>query len=515
VSVVGWIRRERAPLVIALVAVLLELAAFLALSARPPSGERWFGDRMINAADQAVYLSYVEQIRDGANSLENLFAPAEGARFWLFVHVPIGWFARATGLSAILAHEVALWFATLAAVFLLHAVSRRLVEREADATLATALVVFAGGLGALASGPDVPDLTTETYFHPTLAMGAHIPLSFGLLAYALSTLAADGFTPPSGRRLAGPAALLALLLVHPYFAPLVAVFGAGLLLSGGRAILARCWPYALAGAVALAPHIATHLASPSRRFLLERNPLPLAGWSDWLLATAPWSVLALQRGRRRGPPAVRERWLVLWAASILVALCLPFEWKRKLTEGAGALLVWAAMPTLLALRGRRIVPGVPALVPVLMLASISPLLVHGGHVVAASDPSPEQRRVLYGPEDRFAAWDWLRRHTPGDAVVVVDDPWLAVWTPAYARRRVFCGHPHETPDYAGRRALQAEIFRTGAPARVQALLDAVPADWVLTRGSAPAERVARASWTRVATFGEMTVFSRPSGRPPG
>jgi hypothetical protein len=513
------IRRHAFALFLGFALALVRFCFILDLIAAVPTGTAWLGSTIANPADQAVYLSYLTHVADGANSLVNLFAPPDDGVFFHPFYLLLGWIVRGSHLSPMLAMEVTATTSLFIAAFLLHAVSQHLTDNEHAARLITGLVCGSGGLGwaylVLAthfgwSSANIPDLAGEAFFAPTLLMAPHVLVSFALLPFALSRFWMDA---QNGiRRPTTLAALFFLLLVHPYFAPLVGLVG-WLAWFTQRRPWSFFWPAAGVCAVALLPALWMMVSAPSRRFFLstEAVQLPLAPALAILAAFFPWFLFLAWRWHKSIPLAPPEQFLAAWAVAIGVTLTLPIAWPRKLLQSTGPLFIWLCIPSLLASKAHLRTLGRLFPAAGIFLLVVSPLLVLKTQL-AWTHGSAEQRATFYAPNEAFLAWGWIRQHTEPRALVFPDKVEVGLWTPAFANRATWIGHEFETPDFATKRAELQRFMELQDPRETRATIERSGATVILASSSSSAALFEASldplAWRPAATFGAYTVLTK-------
>ena len=125
-------------------------AAFPALYASlvAPEGAVWLGVP-VNTDDHMVYAAWMRQAIDGRFLFDNRFAvdTQPGLTIHLYFLVT-GWLAKLTGIP--IAMMLARVAGSVAFVFLLHRLIRKVVEEEYLVKLSLALSLLGGGLGFLA-----------------------------------------------------------------------------------------------------------------------------------------------------------------------------------------------------------------------------------------------------------------------------------------------------------------------------------------------------------------------------
>lgn len=523
----AWIRRNAFPVGMVLSLVALQAAVAFALSAGGGPGRVWNGATWKNTSDFAIYLGYVEQIRDGAIGLRNLYAPFRQLPFWHPFYVVVGLFSRVTGLSGIASVWAFQFASTTASVFLLHAVSRKTAKNERDASMATLLISLAGGLGWVVMlvwtkniptwlNAQSPDMGTEAFFFPTLFMGPHISLSLGLLPFLLRSMWGGAVSPTTRReRSAGWMAALALALVHPYVLPIIGIFLVGSAIRNASSspigFVRSHTGYAAALILGAIPHAWGLVANQESRSLLTENILPLRPVWFWAVVLLPWIALVISRFARRVPVRRDEEWIAVWLVSSLVAIALPFAWDQKLVVSWHAALVWLALPSIVSLRRSACGTGVTALAVVCVL-SISSLFV-----LVRQVPFLNQRLAdsmpMYVRSSDVEAWAWVKENMPADARVLPTDPFSGTWGAAYMVRPVWIGHAIDTPDYEKKISALSSV-PTLSRSNLLDFLDREDIDVILTGDSGRthwyAETLAGTSWRVGAQFDESGVIIRRS-----
>lgn len=431
-----------------------------------PLGTKWLGETIDHPSDIAVYLSYLRQGADGSVLLKNLFAiEPHAARFDPFWS-SLGLITR-LGLSPVLVHELARWICTLILVFAVYAATRALTKEERYARLGT-ILAFAGiSQGWVAwSTSSAPDVTTEFSIPSILFGGAHIIFSLALLMTGLRrTWCAFAEVSPRDAWFAA-ACVGALFSFHPYFVPL---FGCFVILAlfqnrqqGWKKFLPLFLPFGIAALPVCLIYVPLAFDRVFRTHHLHDNVLPGAPFTIWFLVLLPFIAAIVWRIAKHIGIKPEERWIITWIISAAFALLLPFPWKRKFTEGLGVALVLLTLPAWSALWdwlrtnstwSTKLNRGL-----FLFLASLVPFHLLTSQIAWMSHPS--QQQWFYRSNDIFAAWQYLATSTPLESIIVTDDFWINVWTPAYTGRTVWVAHDHETPFFSTKLAEWKELLVT-------------------------------------------------------
>lgn len=493
-----------------------------------PKGTRWLGDTMQNASDVAVYLSEIRQGADGNVLLKNLFAVEPHAARFDVVWSVLGLIAR-NGIPPFVVHESARILFTLALAAALLSAARSVSESERDARLATLLAFGGVGTGWLyslwlgANGLWKPmtyaaaDVVTEFGVSPTLIGGAHMILSLALLLTALRLIWTAAAERSTRRLCIGATAAGTLLLFHPYFGPLLAVYALVSFVTNRKALgLRHAAAFVGILTVGAIPAIVVYLPLAFdpvfRSHHLSANVLPLAPWPAWIATLLPFGLAFAWRWKRGLQIRADEQWILAWLLAAAVCMALPFPWTRKYTEGLGVALVLLTLPAWFALRNwalrgvvglQRVAVGTALLLAVFL----TPLHILASHAVWASNPSTQS--WFYQTDGVFRAWDYLRMQTASSAVVISDDRWINLWTPAYAGRTVWVAHDHETPDFAAKRAAWKRLLATDDSLEAESILARAGVTHFLTttpESSARFRHILNGVWTEVWTEEGFSLF---------
>jgi len=523
----SWLWRQRFPLSISAVLVGIEVFFYILLKTNGLHGTRWLGDMSMVPTDQAVYLNYIEQIRQGSWVVHNFFAPVSPDIILHPAYYILGLAARFTGASAITVHEVARWVVTVCVVFLLHAISRALTKTERDAAWASGAVMLAGGFGwvyliwrflrgAMRVTELIPDVKGEAFFFPTLLWGVHVILVWALLPYCLYLI--DRVLRHPRKKMLWVASVITafLIFIFPYVSPLVCLYAATMACVIHRKKIGdsirSALPFVTATLIGLAPHVWNQLSTPSRHYLFLQNDLPIEPVVAWALAFIPWVALCLWRWKKKIVLREDEQWLVAWLLCVIVVILLPFKWDRKLTEGLSGSFVWLGLPVLFLIRDwLKKELGTVGLVAASCVMLMSPVRLILFQLDWTLDHTTDHAR-LYIPEDIDRAWAWIRTTSGPDAVVLTDDPWVGLWTPLNAGRHVFAGHEYESLDFIAEHEMQKEIFNISPTSSVAALVQSSDVDTMLVSVAGHEARLDEAlrgtSWHVSSRFGDVTVWQR-------
>lgn len=465
-----------------------------------PHGTHWLGGTIQNTSDIGVYFSYLAQGKDGNILLDNRYAVEPHALRFDPVWSLAGLIAR-TGIPFVLLHEILRWIFTIFLVWAVYAAARSVSKTDRDARLGTILAFGGIGLGSIYSvwlhseglwslkTYAAPDVVTEFGIAPILMGGAHMILSLALLLIGFRCLWIAWRNQSLRSALAATASLALLSAFHPYFSVTIIIFYLLCLLRFRTQLTKRLFFIsALFSFLAALPTIAIYLPLAFDRVFrthhLVVNVLPLPPLIPSLFTLFPFLIAFAWRWKKKIYLHKNEEWLIAFILSAVVCILLPFPWKRKYLEGFGVALVLLTLPAWIALRDwilrqRPWLLSRTIAVLLLVAACLTPLHLFASQIAWIDPSNPQRTKWFYVSDDIFSAWTWLHNHTDSRAVILSDDMWINLWTPAYANRTVWVGHDHETPDFLAKRAIWEELFATTDATHAKQLLDATPVTYLL------------------------------------
>jgi len=463
------------PSVLAGLIILLQAAQSLLLYTLTPPHARWLGIGLASSSDAAVYYSYLNQVAEGGIKLHNLFAIEPGlSRFDPFWS-SLGLVARFTG-QPYFVFESARWLFIAFLVFVVYFIARRTTERPRLAAFLAFLGIGTGWFYTLyihafgawqINTPLAPDVSSELSLSYIVTAAPHIILSASLLILTLWFLWNGLKRTDFKSCLWAGICAAALCSFHPYFLPLILIYaGLTLLRFGFRGRLTLLLPLILPLAASVAVYLPLLADKDFVAHHAVANRLPLAPAVSWILFTLPFAVAFIYRWRKKIRLRPEEEWLMAWIVAVLIFLLLPVPWKRKGTEALGLALVWLGMPAWTAvadwIKKSAFRPLKILLAALLLLAAgLTPAHFIVSQFYWAADPV--RAAWFYRPQELFSAWSSIKAERSPDCVVVSDDLWVNVWTPANTLCRVWVGHDHETPDFARKKAEWKTAFESQDP----------------------------------------------------
>lgn len=408
--------------------------------------------------DLAVYLSWIEQVRQGHILFVNLFtnAPQRHPFFNLFALL-MGGLSKLFHLSSLNMLFISRYLFAFCLVLLLYNFLTYILSERNTAKTALLLVIFSSGAGWLTGGysPARGIENSVDLWQPesTIFFTIYVnPLfTFALVFILFFFLALLKYKSWKGGLVAG-LCLLVLASAHTYDVVIVGVvwiFYALLFWMKNRKI-----PWQDIGNSLIALLIALP-ALYYQVYLLHNEPLfakraevptlsPSFRWyiigMGFLLPLAIWGII--KKGKERGINDV-FLFLIAWAIAGFVLPYLPFSFQRKLFMGTQIPLAILATISLTSLFPGNKKNILSFILPFLFFSNI---VVLGTDIYSLLTNQPLYPQPNYLSSSEIEALQWLKDHTtPDETILAIPD--FACYIPALCGRRVYAGHWGETPDY--------------------------------------------------------------------
>jgi len=426
-------------------------------------GSVWNGRVFLSAGDFNVYLSFIEQVKQGRWLFTNLFTTEKMAPtlnvFWLGT----GLVADVLRLPPLLAFHLVRVLLIPPLVVMAYALIAYFFADLRSRVSALFLFVFGSGVGIYLAPLFPIDRTGPRYEWPvdmwvaesntflSMIYSPHFVASLllMLLVFFLLLLAFE-----SGRWRYGLGAGLAALVLfqfHPFHVP--TLYGVPAVWLAWRQLKRRAtrrqWlVYAVFVAVSL-PAAAYHLywtqADTAAAALVQANLTLTPSIWHLLIGFGPISLLCFW-GYRLGRSDDDGRWdfLLAWTLTQGLLLYFPVPFQRRMIEGLEfplAVLSWPAIYWLYRKFWSSIKAGVffrvsasLAVATVVFLPSTY-AAVYRSLDTYTYDPPPH----FFHSREQAAAMEWLRRSVPDDAVVLASLE-MGNAIPGWSGRRVYAGH---------------------------------------------------------------------------
>jgi hypothetical protein len=448
--------------VIWLIAVFLILAFLFSLpyivgALLTPPGSKFLGLLRLKD-DLAVYLSWIEQVRQGDIFFVNLFTSLkQHYTFFNFFALFLGETSRILHLSPLKLLFISRYIFALCLVLLLYSFLNFFLPSTATRKAGLLILLFSSGVGWLTGGyspargfnnsVDLWQPESTTFF--TLYVN---PLfTFALIFILLFFFSLLKWRNWKGGIIAG-ICLLILANVHTYDVLIVGLvwifFVLFLLIRNKKLPISEIY-----SAV-----IALIIASPAiyhQIFLLRNEPLfsaraavptlspPIYFYLSGMGFLVPLALWGITKRFREGKIDDSLLFLISWSIAGFILPYLPFSFQRKLFMGTQIPL---AILTTIALAPNYI--DVKKRIFAFLLLALFPsnAVILGTDIYSLITNKPLYPQPNYISQAEGEALDWLKVYTTKEEPILAI-PDFACYIPALCGRRVYAGHWGETPNY--------------------------------------------------------------------
>ena len=464
-------------LAIWLTLAVLTTLPYLIAALRTPDGHVFTG--VLTAYDDTfTYLTWMKQSADGHLLTCDLYtAEPQQCEFFLPLWTVLGFVARLTGAPLALIFHAARLLTALLLLTVARSVARRVMKSRARLRYSLWMYTFSGGLGWLVyafnnrndflhasviSGSADLNLPEAIAFRSAYAQ-VHFTLGAAMVCGAINLM----FTALHDRRpframIAGAVVSL-LAVVHPY---LIIVVGAVAFVAFALwpwlcpreegSALTHSFPLGVAvwfGLSALPGVLYLFYLRRSNEVLrewlritdtLSPSPIEYALGFGIVAALAVAGFIVLRNMR-----SPYGRLLLIWVVVQSALLYAPVSFQRRLIEGLQLPLVIAASVAVFWLAhvfmdGRRFKHlRAPALVSVIMFASLTNAGFIAGQIIAPAQAMGASDPRRYVPADLISALDWLSANAERDAIIF-SSYMTGNLAPYVTGLRVYLGHYGQT-----------------------------------------------------------------------
>ncbi len=462
------------------VAIVFANLPFAIAALTAPQGTVYTGISSVAPGDLNVYLSYLEQVRQGHLVLRDLFTAEPQVAtlinpFWLVLGL-VGSLFRLAPLATYVIARLGLGILLLVVLYRFACFFYDDVVRRRAAFL---LASFAGGIGAWVE-PALRALHQQTTIESSTPMDLWVSEAFTFLslrhsphflAVTILIVLAVGFmirsVERSSMREASKAGftLLALFSFHPFhvisFLYITLAFLVVVLLVRRGDFVRQCVRFTVTWLITL-PAVLYHVLlilydqfakgrSLQNILLTTSLPLTLVSYGFLLVAAVAGATVLLKTGR------LRYVLLVAWAIAHGAAIYAPVFFNRRVTHGlniALAMCAAAAVPVILTkLRTMRggIGKPIPLTVAAFLIFGLSNLWVVGQDLWFLFQGGRVMPSFFYMADGYRGAFAWLERNGD-DRTVVLSGTITGNFVPARSGRRVVVGHNVETIDLSNKLA---------------------------------------------------------------
>jgi hypothetical protein len=440
-----------------IVAFLFSLPYIVGALLTPP-GSKFLGLLRLKD-DLAVYLSWIEQVRQGDIFFVNLFTSIKQQHpFFNFFPLLLGEISRLLHLSTLKIIFISRYIFALCLVLLLYSFLNFFLPFTAEKRAGLLILLFSSGIGWLTGGysPARGFNNSVDLWQPesTIFFTLYVnPLfTFALIFILLFFFSLLKWRNWKGGIIAG-ICLLILANAHTYDVVIVGLvwifFLISLIIKNKKILIPEIYT----------PLIALIIASPAiyhQIFLLRNEPLFSAraavptlsppfyfylSGMGFLIPLAIWGIIKRFREDKIDDSLL---FLISWAIAGFILPYLPFSFQRKLFMGTqiplAILSTIALTPNYINLKKRIFAFILIALFP-------SNAVILGTDIYSLITNKPLYPQPNYVSQAEGDALEWLKDYTTKEEPIVAI-PDFACYIPALCGRRVYAGHWGETPNFA-------------------------------------------------------------------
>jgi len=467
-------------------------AAFIAVISMPyilayqdaGSGYK-FGGFLLNPIDGNSYLAKMHQGEQGSWRFYLPYTVERGQGAFLFTfYLLLGHLARISGSSNQLIFHVFRIVGASALVASIWHFFGRVFSVQRTRKVAFGLALFGSGLGWLTSifGIFSPDFwVAEGYAFLAAYANPHFPLGVAIMLWIMAPGASEGVQGEKGSQ--SPKWLITLVMslilaiVMPFGVVITAVVLIGVFLwemldnmrfasneinfsqwvrsNFEQNVVVQKLVFLFVGGVPVLLY---------QVWVTRSDPI-LAAWNaqnitlsppiwELLLAYAPIILLAfpgIYLAIKSGEHNLRI--LLIWACLGFLWLYVPWSLQRRFISGYMVPLAGLAALTLEAMFSRKRLLGVSVLILVIVLMLPTNMMILMGGIQAINDKVEN----IYISDSDYQGMKWIDANTEEESVILASTD-SGLLLPAYTGRRVWYGHPFETPDALKMETLVQELF---------------------------------------------------------
>jgi len=451
---------KRLPLLICIIVIVLITLPYL-YAGQIESAETVFGGFLINPVDGHSYLAKMQQgFQGGWQFVLPYTADANQGSYLFLFYLGLGHLARILNLPLLSVFHGARIVGAIILLVVLYRFSIETFQEIRLQRLFFMICAIGSGLGwvAVIFGRFTSDFwVAEAYPFLSMYTNPHFTIGLALMIFTL--------IPAKKGSLWGGMALGFLLgIIQPFAVVIVILVKAGRLglrlwtrENAGQRLLQTVGfldtaGFALIGGLTLTYQYWTILADPVLSLWNAQNLTESPGFVDLLFSFSPCLLLAFL-GLRSAWKGESGKTLVIWAASSLLLVFLPWNLQRRFLTGIFIPLTGLAVYGLKQLDDWGKVAYRTSAVLVFILVLPTNLIVVASGIQAASNKDQK----IYYARQLYDGMAWISEFTPQHALVLTDQD-TGLLIPSNTGRRVISGHPFETVDAENQNAFLTTFF---------------------------------------------------------
>jgi len=434
------------PLLISAIVIVLIIAPYLFAVGMNSDGLVFEGF-LINPIDGHSYLAKMQQGFRGEWRFELPYTANAGSGAYLFLfYLGLGHLSRILGLPLIIVFH---GFRIIGAILLLRVLylfNTRIFEKKREQNIGFMVSALGSGLGwiAIFAGMFTSDFwVAEAY--PFLSMYTNPHFAIGL-ALMILILIPDRKTSLLVELVFG----ISLGVIQPFAVVIVLVVRTGSLIfemiegdNSGRRILnsPEIFPtavFGLGGGAVLLYQYLSIISDPVLSLWNAQNITQSPRLIDLAISLSPALVFAAL-GLKKAWEDNRGRRLVIWAASSLILVLIPWNLQRRFLTGIYVPLAGLSIYGLVKIRRAKEEAYRQVVIALLVLAIPTNVIVIASGIQAAAKRDPK----IYGQTDIYTGLEWIGEYASEEALILASED-VGLLIPSTTGRNVIYGHPFET-----------------------------------------------------------------------
>ncbi|MBI5037525.1 MAG: hypothetical protein HZC01_02375 [Candidatus Kerfeldbacteria bacterium] len=461
---------------VSIVLVVVTALPFIFGYLQRPVGMVFTGLHHLAPGDTNVFLSMIEQVRQGEGVFINLFTHEEQARAFINpLWLSVGWLTKISGISNLLALHIARSVWILILVWVLYKFLSYFIRDLRWRRWALVTLSFASGLGVFFN-PFLFD-ANNIYEHPTdiwisesvtflsALHSPHLLASLTLLILVMYLMLRAFDTNLSRYSVGAGIASFFLIWFHPFNGPTVfgvlLVYMVTMFIRSNRIQWHWVKHYVVLGLLTAPPVL--YLWFLAQYDWVTRNWSAqniLYSPSVWMYLIGfglliPLALIGGWRVLRNKDP--RQLFLVIWAVVAAVLIYVPVTFQRRMSEGMQIPIIMLAVFGIIFILQRLgnqlarlcVVMGLILFLPLTNLQ----ILGQEFYLFSTKPGLP-----YYLPQTDVDGMHWLRDHA-GYRDIVFSSYYMGNYIPAYSGRVVWIGHGPQTINLSWKYTIQEWFWR--------------------------------------------------------
>ena len=432
-----------------------------------PENTTYTGLHAVSPGDGYIYYSYIEQVKEGNILLQRLVTTYDTPRNIISpVWVSVGFLAKVLDLSPSVAFHVARVLSIPFLVLVLYLCIAFFIQKRIYRGIALLLACFAGGLGAFFITLLLPFFTTQEFYYnwpidlwvseahmfTSMLQSPHFIWSWTLLLSAMLCMALLYKTQKWKYSIYAGIVSGALCVFHPYHCVTFAVFVAVWIVIEYISTRHMPWKMIMQSSVVglcILPSVLYYIYVLSTDWVTAQHALHNITTTPSLLYVVVGfglPFLFALYGLKHVYKKPEHKFIVIWFITHMCLIYLPLAFQRRLLQGVQfPMIILAVYGCMYVIQKYKM--HVNKFVYIVIGSVVLCVGTSVFHLVRDSMLFYEHHSWFYITNDAHSAYNWIENNTDKDATFINPITQHQAGISAFAARKVFVGHSHETPFY--------------------------------------------------------------------